>query len=163
MMPKLIPSALAAALLLAPVAAQAGVTVRFINPDRYSDADIVDAWSREANLAEFRRHFEELGKRYLAPGQSLTIDVVDIDLAGDKRFVRSAAERVRVVTWASPARIELRYALSGRGARAQRGRALVTGDSLQYGSYARFESARFAPEKAMLRDWFKRQFAGAQQ
>jgi hypothetical protein len=146
---------------LTPSASLAGVTVRFINPDRYSDADIVDASSREANLAEFRRHFEELGRRYLAPGQTLTIDIVDIDLAGDKQFVRSAAERVRVVTWATPARIELRYTLSGKGTHAQSGRALVTGDSAQYGPYARFESARFAPEKAMLRDWFRRQFAGA--
>lgn len=161
MFPKpLLAGAIATAVLI-PTAGFAGVSVRFIDPDRYSDADIVDARSRAANLAEFRRHFEELGRRYLAPGQNLTIDVLDIDLAGDRRFTPDPS-RVRVVTWSSPARIALRYTLSGRG-RPQSGRAVVTGEGFQYQTYARLETARFSAEKAMLRDWFRRAFAGRPQ
>jgi hypothetical protein len=70
------------AALLAPSPSIAGVQVRFINPERYTDAGSSGARSRDATLAEFRTHLQRLGERFPAPGQNLTIDVLNIDPAG---------------------------------------------------------------------------------
>ena len=66
---------------------------------------------------------------------------------------------MRVVTQVSPARIALRYSLRGRGGRS--GEAVVSEtDGLENRVTARFDSSRFAGEKAMLTQWFRQQFAG---
>jgi Protein of unknown function (DUF3016) len=70
------------AVLLAPAPSLADVKVRFINPEHYTDAGSFGAGSSEATLAEFRSYLGKLGERLLAPGQNLTIEVLNIDLAG---------------------------------------------------------------------------------
>ncbi len=72
------------AALAAPLPACAQVTVRFVAPERYTDAEnrFGSGPPLRVTLAEMRRLFENLGGRVLAPGQSLDIDVLDIDLAG---------------------------------------------------------------------------------
>ncbi|MCP3476234.1 hypothetical protein NLM33_39130 [Bradyrhizobium sp. CCGUVB1N3] len=56
------------AALLGPSLGVAGVKVRFINPERYSDADAYGGGS-EATLAEFRAYLETLGRRLLRRGR----------------------------------------------------------------------------------------------
>ncbi len=73
------------AAMMSPEAANAGIKVSFIEPERYTDAGLhseYGAKSRSATLTGIQQHLERLGERYLKPGQDLTIEVIDIDLAG---------------------------------------------------------------------------------
>src|SRR5688500_12201202 len=90
-------------------AAQAAVIVTFKEPDRFFDAG---RWDREDFLAEIERHLQELGTTHLPPGQTVKIEVLDVDLAGDDRFRRRFGAEIRVlkggVDWPS---MKLRYAV----------------------------------------------------
>ena len=150
----LVAATLLMAALLGPSPGFAGVKVRFINPERYTDADAYGGGSREATLAEFRAYLETLGRRLLAPGQNLSIDVLDIDLAGQDE-PRARGTETRVMRDVTPPRIKLRYTLSGGGRRTTSG-----GDDLSDMNYLMNPSGglggRYGYEKALLDDWFRR-------
>jgi len=74
-------SLLAAALaLLASSAAWAEVKVTYVKPDDYTDMPFSPV-DRERTLKEFSSYFATLDKK-LPAGQTLKIEVLDIDLAG---------------------------------------------------------------------------------
>ena len=154
MIRSLVAAAVLMAASLSPSPGFAGVKVRFINPEQYTDADAYGGGSREATLAEFRAYLETLGRRLLAPGQNLSIDVLDIDLAGQDEPRRRGTE-VRVMRDVTPPRIKLRYTLSGGGRRATSGE-----DDLSDMNYLMNPSGRlggrYGYEKALLDDWFRR-------
>ncbi len=154
---------LAAAILIAavlgPSASLAGVQVRFINPERYTDAGSFGATSREATIAVFRAHLQKLGERLLAPGQTLTIDILNIDLAGDYEPWRRNLSDVRIMRDITPPSIKLRYILTEKGRRPLRGEETLTDINYQMNVPARLSSDRYAYEKALLDDWFRRNFA----
>ncbi|MGY8669253.1 DUF3016 domain-containing protein [Bradyrhizobium sp. UFLA05-109] len=141
------------AALLCPSSGVAGVKVRFINPERYTDADAYGGGSREATLAEFRAYLETLGRRLLAPGQNLSIDVLDIDLAGQDE-PRGRGTEVRVMRDVTPPRIKLRYTLSG-GRRTRSGEDDLSDMNYLMNSSGRL-GGRYGYEKALLDDWFRR-------
>ncbi|WP_284266303.1 DUF3016 domain-containing protein [Bradyrhizobium iriomotense] len=140
--------------LLGPSPGLAGVKVRFINPERYTDADSFGGASREVTLAEFRAYLETLGRRLLAPGQNLSIDVLDIDLAGQDE-PRGRGTEVRVMRDVTPPRIKLRYTLSGGGRRTTSGEDDLSDMNYLMNSSGRL-SGRYGYEKALLDDWFRR-------
>ncbi|MBO3277539.1 DUF3016 domain-containing protein [Pseudomonas schmalbachii] len=145
------------------LAGQPAVEVDFVHPERYRDASLRNpGYGRGADdfvLKEFRATFEKLAARYLPPGHSLHIEVRDIDLAGryepwhpnvyDVRFMRD-------ITWPS---VQLHYQL------LQDGKPVASGDQrvsdmfyLQRPGRTAHSSDRLYAEKAMLDDWFRRQF-----
>jgi Protein of unknown function (DUF3016) len=152
-----------AALLLAAAAAQAAGTVQvsFVQPEKFSDAR--DArHDSSVNLRELKRYLEQLGSRHVADGQSLTIEVLDVDLAGEIRFSPRLHDDVRVLKGrADWPRIKLRATLESAGQPARRVEQTVAdmaylqrinrdadGDFLRY-------------EKRMLDEWFTAQFGVA--
>ena len=145
-----------AVLILAPATSFAGVKVRFINPERYSDAGSFDAGGRETTLAAFRAHLEKLGARFLAPGQNLTIDVLNIDLAGENEPRGRTLSDVRIVRDVTPPRISLSYVLTEKGKRTRSGEETLSDINYQMNTSARLSSDRYRYEKALLDDWFTR-------
>ena len=96
--------------------AQAGVTVTFVEPDRYTDVGRFSHSNRSAEvMKDLEAHLVKLGRR-MPPGQDLAIEVLDIDLAGEERFHSGGANDVRVLRgradWPS---IRLRYTLERDG------------------------------------------------
>ncbi len=148
-----------AAIVLTPVSALAGVSVRFVNPDRYTDAGSLGARSRGATEAEVRTHLQRLGDRLLAPGQSLVIEVLNIDLAGQYEPWRRNFSDVRIMRDVTPPRITLRYVLTERGKRTRSGEEVLTDINYQMNSSARFFGDPYVYEKALLDDWFRRTIA----
>ena len=146
---------LAAAGLLALAAgtASAGVTVNYIEPDRFSDVPFA-SWERDETLKELTEHFARLGAQ-LPPGQDLRIDVKDIDLAGREYPTRGVRD-LRVVrsNGADWPRIDLHYTVE------QDGRVLRSGDAQlrdmafmdRIGRANDSDTLRF--EKRMIDDWF---------
>ena len=151
-------AAVLAVIIHSPASSYAGVSVRFVNPGRYTDADSYDA-SRASVEAALRAHLDRLGKRFLAPGQSLNIDIVDIDLAGYQQPLRYAPNNVRIMRGVTPPRIELRYVLTERGRRKRSGEETLTDINYQMNPSARFSGDRYVYEKALLDDWFRRIFS----
>lgn len=145
------------------VGAQAAGTVQvsFVEPDKFADAG--RSFDRPANLKTIETHLQDLGQRYLADGQTLSIEVLDVDLAGELRPSRRSGTDVRVVRGGADwPRMALRYVLEGGGLPSQRGEDRIADLSyaLRGSSYANRDPLRY--EKRMLDDWFKSRFAPPQ-
>jgi hypothetical protein len=154
--------ALALPLVFAGAAAAQTATVNFIEPQKFRDATFTGGPAVERERAEVLReieaHLQSLAKRHLRSGQTLVVDVRDIDLAGHlEPFWRAAGEiRVlRAVTW--PA-IELRYRLTEGAVTLAEGDERIADLNYQWRTGAYFHGDRLRYEKAMLDDWFERRF-----
>jgi hypothetical protein len=145
--------AFASACLLAAGSAFAGVTVNYIEPDKFADLPFVP-WEREDVLKTLTEHFQKLGEQ-LPPGSNFIVDVLDIDLAGrlvpgthsgrDLRVLRGGAD------WPH---IRLRYRLEQDGSVVQSGDADISDMAyMQHISrYSDGDTLRY--EKQMLDEWF---------
>lgn len=148
----------AVALAFAAAGAAAGqVDVSFHDPDRFIDAgDLVR--DRDDNLKVLADYLQLLGRRSLPQGQSLKIEVLDVDLAGRQSL--NSRYNFRVLHGGADwPRIRLRYALAEDGKVVREaeetvsdldylmaGPGLVPRDPLRY-------------EKHMLQEWFDNRFA----
>ena len=98
-------------LALACITAQAGtVAVRFVEPEKFMDAGRgIDLANTQHVLAE---HFNQLAIKGLPASQSLEIDVLDIDLAGELRPWRNVWPEARVMRGAADwPRMTVRFTL----------------------------------------------------
>jgi len=154
----------AAAALLALLAASGGaratgkVEVHFIEPQKYADAGRFTV-DRERTMSALGEFMESLGKE-LPDGQLLTLDVLDIDLAGtieplrhnDIRIIRDRAD------WP---RMTLRYTLQ---AGDTPGAATLKSGTDDLSDIHYMQSLRgadtldgsFGYEKRMVRQWFRK-------
>jgi len=153
-------AALAAGLLAATGPGWAGtVEVTTVADHRYIDAGS-SRWEEELNLKALGDHLKALGQRHLPAGQTLKVELVEVDLAGhvwptrrgqDLRVVRGG------VDWP---RVTLRYTLSDAT-----GKTLASGEDtvkdmnyLQRLPVSRLDES-LAHEKRMLREWFQQRFS----
>ena len=161
-MRKLTMAACAALMALSASAAWAEVKVNFVDPDSYRDANLYQRYgknAKEPTLREIEQTFWKLGEFYLAPGEKLTIDVLDVDLAGrfepwnfnyrDVRFMRD-------ITWPS---MKLRYTLESPYREGLSGEETVEDRSYLFDFTVRQSVATMAYEKVMLERWFRTRFA----
>jgi hypothetical protein len=150
------------ALIAISPSAQADVHVTFTAPETYVDAGLRredGARAREVTLRTIREQLVRLGERFLAPSQTLEIEVLDIDLAGeiewwhgpyDIRFLRS-------YTWP---KIKLRYTLEDNGEAIRSSEEWISDPSYQMNVIVATRSGDVMPyEKEMLARWFRSRFA----
>lgn len=149
---------LAAAL---PASAAGTATVTFVNPEKYTDA----GYSRETPTArdltalqrDLEKHFQKLAERHLADGETLAIEVLDVDLAG--RFQPSARlDDVRIVRDIDWPRVRLRYTLSRNGVADPSVEERVSDQSFLMSINPYSSGDRLRYEKVMLDDWFLQRF-----
>ena len=153
-------------LALASFGAPAGaeVTVQFIEPQRYTDAGRHGyGYGLDRTLESIETHLHALGKRCLAPDQSLEIRVHDIDLAGQHEWWRDRGYDFRVmrdITWP---RMDLQYASRDRGGAllAETRERVLDMRDLTRSAFVRGRSDPLVYDKAMLTDWFERRFCRA--
>ena len=155
-----------AVVLLAGAAAQAdtpapALSIHFVDPQHFTDASYTyhQDRTRSAVLRDIERHLQRLAADKLAPGRSLDIEVLDIDLAGQFEPWRDRAANVRIVREITWPRIALRYTLrEGDGIVARGDEQLVDMSFLRsVNLYDREDRLRY--EKAMLDHWFERSIA----
>ncbi|MES2262894.1 MAG: DUF3016 domain-containing protein [Pseudomonadota bacterium] len=150
--------ALAAVLLLpAAGAAWAGTTVTYTDPEQFADIPFSIA-ERERVLKELSAHFAKLGAQ-LPPGQDLTINVTDVDLAGRMTFSRRGNQEIRLLTGGADwPRIHLQYRLESGGQLVGSGDADLS--DMMYLNHLNFysmgETLRY--EKQMIDEWFSKTF-----
>lgn len=145
--------AFAGVCLLSAGSALAGVTVNYIEPDKYADLPF-EPWEREDVLKGITEHFQKLGKQ-LPADQNLTVEVLDIDLAGHIRPGMRSGRDIRIMRGGADwPHMRLRYTLDAGG------RIVASGDAelsdMMYlqrlNRYSDGDPLRF--EKQMIADWF---------
>jgi hypothetical protein len=142
--------------------ARAEVQVTFTNPESYADAALHrdrGPNGREVALTMVREELMRLGKRYLAPNQTLKVEVLDIDLAGELEWWHGPYDirYLRDYTWP---RIKLHYTLEQDGRPIRSAEETVSDMSYQMSVTAVTRSGESMPyEKLMLARWFRSRFA----
>ena len=145
--------------------ASSGVSVTFVHPEDYADAAYARARAGELERAEVQRdieqHLQGLCDRALRPDETLRIEILEIDLAGQFEPFRFApGGDVRVFRDASWPRLRLRYTLM-RGGEVAESREEQLADMNYLASFNRYaKSDRLRYEKAMLDAWFDKRIAG---
>lgn len=141
----------------------ARVVVTFDHPETYTDADLYGGRgvnARTPAMDGIRQHLVKLATRQLAAGQRLTVEVLDIDLAGRFEPARPLAADVRIMRDIDWPRIKLRYTLEDGGV------VRSSGDETLIDQSYRSHAAMYGPsdplryEKTMLDDWFRARIVG---
>lgn len=135
------------------------LTVSFVHPEAYTDAVIATPSGPDLNHLEvqkaIRQHLETLATDDLPAGDSLEVQILDVDLAGRARPVRSGVgSDFRVVREQDWPRIKLHYTLRRGGqVLANEQTSLADLSFLHHNNrYPSGDPLRY--EKALLDDWF---------
>jgi hypothetical protein len=148
---------LAATLL--PARAAGTAEVNYIKPERFTDIGF-RPWEREQALKDLSEHLGRLGRK-LPDGQTLRVDVLDVDLAGEESY-RGVHDTRILRGRADWPRINLRYTL------LEGDRTLKTGEDqladMNYFFYSRgtIDYQTLFYEKRLLDRWFAELVAPAQ-
>ena len=147
-----------AALLVAGVAHAAGtVQLSFVKPETF--ADIYDrTYSREQNLKALEQIITSAATPYVADGQTLKIEVLDVDLAGEVRPGARAWDLRILRGRADWPRITFRWSLDGAGAAPRSGEAVVQDMAYLQRIPPAFADTSLVYERRMLDEWFRQQF-----
>jgi Protein of unknown function (DUF3016) len=145
--------AAAGSLLLALPAAAAGlVEVKYTEPDKYVDIGF-GSYERERNLQALSQSFQRLAQS-LPEGQTLKVEVLDIDLAGEPRL--GSVRDLRVLRGGADwPRIKIRYSLQSGNTTLKSGDALLSDPTYLFAQ--RPINPREGPlpyEQRMLVRWF---------
>lgn len=139
--------------LAAGSAAQAAGTVQvhFVKPENF--ADVGDrAYRAEDHLKALERVLVEVAAPRVPDGQTLRLDVLDVDLAGEVRPGGRAWDTRVMRGRADWPRITLRWALDG-----QRGEAVIQ-DMAYLQRVPPAHDGALAHERRMLDEWFRERF-----
>ncbi|TDP59030.1 DUF3016 family protein [Roseateles toxinivorans] len=145
-------------LLGAAAGALAGVDVRFVSPDKFIDIGRDEAQQQQV-LQGLEAHLKAVGDKRVSRSQTLLIEVLDVNLAGDERLIPSRGAMLRVLRGATPPSIQLRYTLSEAGIVLRSGESRLSDLGYQDGfnRYSGSDALRY--EKAMVDDWFRSEFS----
>jgi hypothetical protein len=150
---------------LAAGTAHAGTAqVRFTDPDRYADADRsgFGRAERQRTLETIERQFQALAARHLGADQTLAIEVLDIDLAGELRMGRGGQDTRVLKGRADVPRLEFRYRLQrGDTVLASGEERLTDLDYLRPTAYPAQLDQPLAYEQRLLARWFADRFDSA--
>lgn len=132
------------------------VEVNWIEPDKFADADAPFASiqdTREDTFYALEKHLSRLGKA-LPEGYTLTLDVQDLDLAGE-----AIQQDIRVVRDGFPPRIEFSYELVDQDGKVlSKGQENIRDLVFLTNRPARYRNEIYAYEKQLLDRWFKKAF-----
>jgi hypothetical protein len=136
-----------------PVQAAGKADVSYVKPEEFRDAGRGSV-ERERTMASLTRFVQQLA-RQLPDGQTLRVEVTDIDLAGeihpsmrlnDLRVLRGGAD------WP---RVDLRYTLLDGSRTLKSGEAQLSDPAYMFSSVGKSAMDSEMPhEKRMLRKWF---------
>lgn len=139
----------------------ADVSVNYVKPDEFSDVprSVID---REQMQKEFSLYFAALARK-LPAGQTLKVDVLDIDLAGRMWPRRGGIDDIRILNGGADwPRMHLRYTLEENGRVLRNGDVELSNMNYQQRISHASDSDPLRYEKQMLDDWFDKDLRSAQ-
>ena len=138
----------------APFSAFATATVTYINPEKMTDVPRFSS-DRESMEMIFRDHLNELSSQ-LPPGQTLKVEFLDIDLAGDV-FPKVPVRDIRVMKGqADWPRMHLRYSIEQDGKVLRSGERELSDSNYLMHSRS-YNQDLYGHDKQMLDDWFRKE------
>lgn len=143
--------AVSAALALGAGTACAEVLVHYVQPERFSDLPSIRQ-DREQILEELTRHFAKLGAQ-LPQGQTLLVDVEDIDMAG-REIPGTSTKKSRFVSNVDWPRIQLQFEIESNGQLVHSGNVVLRDMGFADRSSRYFDGDALRFEKRMLDEWF---------
>lgn len=138
--------------------AQAATVVTFERPESYTDASLrSDRGPSRGTLTQIDAYMRKLGDRFLKPGQTLKVTVLDVDLAGEFQPWRSPYDIrfLQPVTWP---KIALRYELIEDGQTRLSAAETVSDQNYLMNAAVTNTSDPLRYEKRMLENWFQARF-----
>lgn len=152
-------STLLCALAAAGTAAAGIVEVKFTEPTKFADIGR-SSFNRDQHLKTLNAHFESLAKK-LPAAQKLAIEVTDVDLAGEERWVRGQPD-LRVLTGrADWPVITVKYSLSEGARTLKAGEERIVDMAYLQGSLGMLKDQDLAYERRMIDRWFVEKIAAA--
>ena len=142
-----------------PAFAAGKVEISFVEPDKFADAGR-STLDRERTLKTLGEYMQGLGTE-LPDGQTLRVEVTDLDLAGNvEPFGWRSSSEVRVMRGrADWPHMNLRYKLLAEGREVKTGEAQLADISYMYSLRGRDNKQdALAYEKRMVRRWFDETF-----
>ena len=151
--------ALGLASALASTAAAGTAVITFVAPEGYTDGGGKTAFDTPT-VADAQNaigsHLTALAQSKLSPGQTLKIDVLDLDLAGRKQMAGGGRD-VRIFDDISPPRIKVRYALE-EGGRVLLSAEETVSNPMYLNTVGRSNYRPLDRERIMLSRWFEERF-----
>ena len=151
---------MSSALFLTTSAVNAATSVTFVAPEKYVDMPFA-SHDKDRVKAELKLHFEKLGAK-LPANENFTVEVLDIDLAGERDYRASAPLDLRILRGGADwPKIEIRYSVEAQGKVLTSGTTQISDmNYLQtFNQYSQNEFLRY--EKRMIDKWFKESVMGA--
>ncbi|MDM4765461.1 DUF3016 domain-containing protein [Pelomonas sp. SE-A7] len=147
------------AALLVSAGAQAAVTVRFVQPEKFVDLGWFTG-DRDETLKGIQSHLQTQAAKYLSGSQDLAIEVSDVNLAGEEEPWGRRMDHIRVMRQITIPTMDLSYKLTEGGRVLKEGKAHVVDMNYMDRSnrYSTGDQLRF--EKRMLDEWLKEEFGG---
>jgi hypothetical protein len=143
--------------------AESPVSVTYVNPEQFTENRMYgrqDRFNRIDYLAQLKAYLVKQGQAVLKPGQSLHIDITDIQLAGAYEPWRGPQwGYVRIMRDVYPPRIDLDFRLVDKDGNVLREGKRVLRDPGYLSSGANASAATGASlyyDKALLRRWLRR-------
>jgi hypothetical protein len=154
--------ALATVFGLAAGSAGAAVSVNYVTPENFADVPYASS-EREVVLQGLTRHFDKLGNN-LAPGQTLRVEVLDVDLAGHLVPNVRQGGQVRVLAdlGTDSPRLHLRFSLEQDGQVIQSGEVRLSDVNFLQHRARRSDDEPLRHEKALIDQWFGQTFESQQ-
>ena len=134
------------------------VSIDWIKPEKFRDVDSANSNKKRYRarvIKDLESYMQQQLPKFLNTGESITLKIYDLDLAGDIRPMMGAGNDIRVVKSIYPPMIDIEYSLvdqQGKVIKEQRkrfrdiafnmGSPMTTSKSLGY-------------EKAMLKKWMR--------
>jgi hypothetical protein len=143
-----------------PAQAAARVEIVYVNPENFTDvkdSQMALDRDREAYLTQIREYIVERAEKYLPEGQTLTVTISDIDMAGDFEPWRGPQfNDVRIVKEIYPPRVNLSFKLmDASGAVVKEGERQLRDLNFQMSATPAFSNDPLRYEKALLDNWLR--------
>ncbi len=150
--------ALLAGVGMAGVAQSAELDMHFQPLDKYRDLGRT-VTEREDIQKALSAHFERLAAERLPAGQTLRIDLLEINRAGEMDFRRRLPDEIRVLREVTWPQMEFSYVLLEGGKELKSGKASLSDMNYLHGSSARYNDGDpLRYEKPMIDKWFDTEF-----
>lgn len=148
-----------AATLSAP--ALAGVSVNFIDPDSYTDVrqfeSKIRVGDRQKILDELEAYLESLGSE-LGPNQQVTLDVLNIDLAGQTEVLSARQQNERLGRDFTAPSMRVKYVFEEGGQVIASDEETISDQNYLNHPTLRTDTDPLRYEKYMLQKWFRQRF-----
>jgi hypothetical protein len=136
------------------------VKVNFVEPQNFTDVRGTFQRVDDNALKTLAAHFESSAGRYVPDGQTLNVDVIDVDLAGEFRPRLGAFPEVRVLgKGADSPHLTFRYSLSSPSGAAPLAEVRLSDLSYLYRGYSASSGESLRYEKRMIDEWVGRTLA----